>query len=89
MEDVMGYAVRVDTYRFVEWYKFDRNSATPNWTDVWGTELYNHTHPVMFFNDENANLADVKEMQEKVKELRKILQAGWREAVPPGEKIAH
>ena len=82
-EDVMGYAVRVDTYRFVEWYRFSHTSATPHWDDIWGTELYNHTHPVTFFNDENANLANVKEMQDTVRELRKILQAGWREAMPP------
>lgn len=83
-EDVMGYAVRVDTYRFVEWYGFDHTSATPNWSDVWGTELYDHTQPVEFFNDENANLAGDKEMQQTVEELRKVLQAGWREARPPG-----
>ena len=85
-EDVMGYAVRVDTYRFVEWYGFDQTSATPNWDDIWGTELYNHTHPVTFFNDENTNLADTKEMQDTVQELRKVLQAGWREAMPPNLK---
>jgi arylsulfatase A-like enzyme len=83
-EDVMGYAVRVDTYRFVEWYGFDHTSATPNWDDIWGTELYNHTHPVVFFNDENTNLAGNKDMQQMVLELRKMLQAGWREAMPPG-----
>ena len=81
-EDVMGYAIRVDTYRFVEWYGFNRTSATPNWDDVWGTELYDHSQPVEFFNDENANIAGVKGMQLTVRELRNILQAGWRQAVP-------
>ena len=51
-EAVMGYAVRSDTYRFVEWYGFHRTSAKANWDDVWGTEHYNHTHPTKFFNDE-------------------------------------
>jgi hypothetical protein len=82
-EDVMGYAVRVHTYRFVEWYGFDHISATPNWDEIWGTELYNHTFPAVFFNDENVNLANMKEMQQTVQELRKVLQAGWREAMPP------
>ena len=82
-EDVMGYAVRVDTYRFVEWYGFNRVSAQPDFNDVWGTELYNHTHSVQFFNDDNRNLAGMQNMTEKVAELRKILQAGWREALPP------
>ena len=82
-ENVMGYAVRVDMYRFVEWYGFNRTSAAPNWDDVWGTELYDHTKPAEFFNDENVNLAGSKEMQQKVQELRKVLRAGWREATPP------
>ena len=82
-EDVMGYAVRVDQYRFVEWYKFDRDTATPDFNDVWGTELYNHTHPIVFFNDENINMANNTDMQETVMQLRKILQQGWRAALPP------
>ena len=67
----------------MELYGFDRDSAAPDWDDVWGTELYNHTHPVSFFDDENDNLADDKNMQEVVVELRKVLQAGWRGALPP------
>ena len=85
-EDVMGYALRVDAYRFVEWYGFDRDTAKPNWSDVWGTELYNHTMPVKFFNDENENLAKQESMKDKVAELRKMLQAGWRVAMPPTRK---
>ncbi len=79
----MGYAIRVDTYRFVEWYGFDRETAKPNLSDVWGTELYNHTMPVQFFNDENENLAKQANMTEKVQELRKMLHAGWRATMPP------
>ena len=85
-ENVMGYAVRVDQYRFVEWYRFNRTTATPNFGEVWGTELYNHTDPVVFFNDENNNLSGDADMQELVKELRGILQAGWRSALPPDKK---
>lgn len=72
----MGYAIRVDQYRFVEWYKFDRNSATPDFTQIWGTELYNHTSPTSFFDDENVNLAGNPAMSHKVGELRTMLQAG-------------
>ena len=82
-EDVMGYAMRVDTYRFVEWYAFDRTNAKPDFNTIWGTELYNHTTSGEFFNDENANLAKQANMTEKVTELRKMLQAGWRAAMPP------
>ena len=82
LEDVMGYAVRVDQYRFVEWYSFDRNTATPNFNLTWGTELYDHTQPTVFFNDENTNMANDADKQELVKELRKMLQDGWRAIIP-------
>ena len=82
-ENVMGYTIQVDQYRFTEWYRFNRTTATPNWTDIWGTELYDHTQPTVFFNDENTNMADDPDKEDLVKELRKILQAGWRAALPP------
>lgn len=77
-ESVMGYTIRVDQYRFTEWYRFNRATATPDFSQVWGTELYNHTEPIMSFNDENVNLYDNPDMKETVDELRKMLQAGWR-----------
>lgn len=77
-ESVMGYAIRVDQYRFVEWYQFDRDNGTPDWNNVWGTELYNHTHPVFFFNEENTNLVNDPTMQANVTQFRAMLQAGWR-----------
>ena len=82
-EAVMGYAMRVDKYRFVDWYQFDRKTATPNFNQIWGTELYDHSQPEVPFNDENVNTAMAADRQELVKELRKMLQAGWRSAVPP------
>ena len=85
-EAVMGYAIRSDMYRFVKWYGFNRTSAKANWNDVWGTELYSHTHPTKFFNDENENLAGDKDMAEVVQEMRKMLQDGWRAAMPPSSE---
>ena len=35
------------------------------------------------FNDEYENLAKQESMKDKVAELRKMLQAGWRTAMPP------
>ena len=50
--------MRTDKYRFTEWYKFDRTTSKPDFSaEVWGTELYDHTTPSTFFNDENVNLA--------------------------------
>ena len=81
-EAVMGYAMRTDTYRFVKWYGFDHVTAKANFSDKWGTELYNHTMPVKFFNDENENLASDEKFADKVEEFRKMLQAGWRAVMP-------
>ena len=81
-ENVMGYTIRVDGYRFTDWYRFDQEAGKPKWNEVWNTELYNHTNAVAFFNDENENLASKAEMQSTVKELRKILRDGWRKATP-------
>ena len=81
-ENVMGYSIRVDQYRFTEWYPFDRTTATPNFTDIWATELYDHTEPTVFFNDENTNMASQSDKQDLVESLRKMLQAGWRAALP-------
>lgn len=82
-EAVMGYTIRVDTYRFTEWYHFDHSTAIPDFNEIWGTELYNHTQPVIFFNDENVNLAAKPQMKNLVEDLRHMLQAGWRAALPP------
>ena len=82
-ENVMGYSLRVDQYHFIEWYRFNRTTATPDWNDIWGTELYNHTEPVVFFNDENVNLAKQPEMKSVIEELRQMIKDGWRAALPP------
>ena len=83
-ENVMGYTIRTDKYRFTEWYSFNRTTSKPDFNaKVWGTELYDHTTPSTFFNDENVNLADKPEMKQVVEELRKMLQAGWRSSLPP------
>ena len=82
-EDVMGYSIRVDNFHFIEWYGFDRMTAKPDWSDIWGTELYQHINGYDEpFNDENFNLAYEPEMQGLVKNLRKMLQDGWRAAQP-------
>ena len=81
-ENVMGYSIRVDQYRFTDWYRFNRTTGTPNFTDIWATELYNHTEPTVFFNDENINIAGDPDIQDIIGLLRKMLQAGWRAAMP-------
>ena len=82
----MGYTMRVDQYRFTEWVRFNCTTVIPNWDEVWGTELYNHTQPTVFFDDDNENLANKAELQPLVNELRKMLHAGWRAALPPRDQ---
>lgn len=84
-ESVMGYTVRVDKYRFTEWYRFNHTTSKPHFDQVWGTELYHHSssNGSSFFNDENINIASQTAMQDTVEELRKLVQAGWRTALPP------
>ncbi len=43
--------------------------------------------PGNFFNEENTNLAKLANMTEKVQELRKMLQAGWRAVANASRKI--
>ncbi len=82
-EAVMGYSMRVDQYRFIDWYTFNHTTATPDFDSIWDTELYDHSQPTVFFNDENTNMANDPDKQDLVKELRKTLQAGWKAARPP------
>ena len=85
-EAVMGYSVRVDTWRYTEWVGFDPLSATPSWDRQYGRELYDHTlHPVPVppFDEENVNLAEAPSHKVLVASLSATLRAGWRQALPP------
>ncbi len=55
-EAVMGYAMCTGKYRFLEWYLFYRTSTSPDFTQVWGAELYDHTVEYQFINNENTSL---------------------------------
>jgi iduronate 2-sulfatase len=68
---VMGYAIRTERYRYVEWRNFGTN-------EVEATELYdNQTDPREINNIVNApgNSALVNELKQK-------LSAGWQKALP-------
>ncbi len=69
--DIMGYAMRTDRYRYVEWLDAQKKAV--------GVELYDHqTDP-----DENVNVAGSKNNATIVADLSKKLLAGWRAATPP------
>lgn len=70
---LMGYAMRTDRYRYVEWRKRDGT--------VEGRELYDHQKDP----DENVNLADQPENKALIAQLTTDLKAGWK-AVAAGIK---
>ena len=71
----MGYAVRTERHRYVEW----RNSKTGT---VEARELYDHqTDP-----NETKNLAKEPDQRENLKRLQKILNEGWKAALPTKSK---
>lgn len=73
--DIMGYAVRTQQHRYVEW----RNGKTRK---VQARELYDHqTDP-----NEAKNLANEPDQKENLKSLQQILQSGWRLALPSKSK---
>ena len=73
---------RCTQWRYTEWVRFNDSTATPNWTDVWGQELYNHGQQTVNFNDENVNMAYSKGTEGIIAELKKMLISGWRGALP-------
>jgi arylsulfatase A-like enzyme len=71
---LMGYAMRTDRYRYVEWVPKDKlGKSKPT-----GLELYDHqTDP-----DENVNIAGKPENKATIEQLSEQLHAGWKAAKP-------
>lgn len=69
--DLMGYAIRTDRYRYVEW----RNFKT---AEVKAVELYDNQDDPAELN----NIADVPANITLVKELKQKLNDGWQKALP-------
>ena len=67
---VMGYAMRTDRYRYVEWQGKQGN--------IVATELYDHQNDPQ----ENQNIADRPQSRAIVEQLSRQLKAGWRGAKP-------
>lgn len=69
---LMGYAVRTDRYRYVEWRKRDG-------TDVVARELYDHTTDP----NEDTNVAAAPANKAVVARHAKLLADGWKANSPP------
>ena len=72
----MGYAIRTDQYRYVEWYSCDKEEKSRG--EYLGHELFDH------FVDpqENRNIADEPESGKTVEKLSRQLKLGWRYSNP-------
>ncbi len=71
----MGYTIRTDRYRYVEWYEWDKSNTKGALTD---RELYDHQDDP----GENINIADFEENAQIVASLSDQLNKGWRDALP-------
>lgn len=69
---LMGYALRTDRYRYVEWRKRDSG-------EVVARELYDHQHDP----EEDRNVAGDAANQAVVEKLAKQLAGGWQNNAPP------
>ncbi len=69
--DVMGYAIRTDRYRYVQWLDWKTKKVVAR-------ELYDHKVD----QNESQNLAEKEEYRQTVAELATQLAAGWKNALP-------
>jgi len=72
----MGYAIRTDRYRYVEWYVWNAESNIAG--DLLWRELFDHQNDPM----ENKNIAEDPENADMVADLSVRLKQGWRYAKP-------
>merc|ERR1712070_1167180 len=80
---IMGYALRTRRWRYIEWVRFNKSAAVPIWSEVLGTELYDHTEDDTVENfAESVNVVGETKLAEIVKSLSHRLHAGWRGARP-------
>ena len=70
----MGYAMRTDRYRYVEWYEWLKDEEKPG--EFICNELFDH----QVDPQENVNIASHPENKETVELLAQKLKAGWEGA---------
>lgn len=75
-KEYMGYSIRTDRYRYVEWYYWNMDEKSRG--DLAARELYDHsTDP-----EENINIASDLENEVLLNQLADQLKAGWQAARP-------
>lgn len=76
----MGYAIRTDRYRYVEWYSWNKEEKKKG--ELLDRELFDHQSD----SQENKNLANMEEYKNTVDVLGNQLNKGWRNALPHTNK---
>lgn len=72
----MGYAIRTDRYRYVEWYNWNKEENVKG--EFLSNELFDHKNDPQ----ENKNIATDPEFKETVKLISQQLKDGWRYSKP-------
>ena len=72
----MGYAIRTDRYRYVEWYNWNKEAKKP--AEFIAAELFDHEKDPL----ENVNIADEPANRKLVSKLSLQLKKGWRYSRP-------
>ncbi len=75
-QEYMGYAVRTDRYRYVEWYQWDKDKEQAG--QLVGRELYDHQSDP----GENMNMAGEEGPTELVLSLARLLKRGFPGFLP-------
>ena len=73
--DIMGYAVRTDRYRYVEWRQWKSGKVVAR-------ELYDYTTS----GTETENCIGNPQYTQAQQKLEEILTAGWEHAKPPAQR---
>lgn len=75
-EIYMGYSVRVPSWRFTEWVKFDPDTGIADWDAVVGRELYPESlGKSCLFDTDNVNMASDPSKAIIVKELLALVRS--------------
>ena len=78
----MGYSVRVDGWRYTEWYPWIGDTLAANWTALYASELYDwrgaNNANLDYDLYENENVAGEAEFEGVVVELRALLQGQFQ-----------
>jgi iduronate 2-sulfatase len=72
----MGYTIRTDQFRYVEWYSWEKGNKEPG--ALLDRELFDHSVDPM----ENRNVAGEVRYKKTVEKLSEQLKNGWRGAKP-------